>query len=103
MALKKYELDGYLILTINRQRHGQLSARFVSKSPALDRSEIAVKIKVDIPKEFFERPQLQFNISVPDEAVPKQEITAEVVGNIQNLIQQNLGIDVKLISETKDQ
>jgi len=92
-------LSGYLVVK-KGSRTWKTSARFVQKAPSLSPNEISIKIPCNLPDELFTRPQLKFNIDVPKEAVPQKEITAEVVGNIQELIKQNLGIDIKLISET---
>lgn len=88
-------LEGYLIV---KKVKFKGSARFVQKKPALNKDEISIAIYCNIPDELFLKPQLSFNITVPKEAVPKKEISAEVVGNIQQIIQQNLGIEVQLIS-----
>jgi hypothetical protein len=91
-------LSGYLVI---RQSKGfrAPNAKFVVKKPAIESNEIAIKIECTIPDELFTRPQLKFKIDIPKEAVPQKEISAEVVGNIQELIQQNTGIDIKLITE----
>lgn len=91
-------LEGYLVVTKHVNKYG-LAGRFTKNKPALAANEIAIRVSCDIPLALFSRPALKFNISIPKEAVPQREITAEVVGNIQELIQQNTGFDVKLITE----
>lgn len=91
------QLSGYLV--IQKQRFGKTNARFVKTSPGLRSNEISVKLECEIPDALFTVPQLKFNITVPKEAVPKKEINAEVIGNIQQLIQQSTGFEVKLIAE----
>lgn len=95
------DLSGYLVVK-KGERWNSNNARFVKKKPALSSREIAIKIECEIPDALFYQPQLKFKISVPKEAVPQKEISAEVVGNIQELIQQNTGFEVKLITETKE-
>lgn len=92
------KLSGYLVV---RQPKGWRTptAKFVVKKPAIDSNEIAIKIECNIPDELFTRPQLKFIIDIPKEAVHQKEISAEVVGNIKELIQQNTGLEIKLITE----
>jgi|GEM_PF-2465383 len=92
-------LQGYLVVKKKLQPYGKLSARFVHKAPALAKDEISIKIECNIPNELFSRPQLKFNLNIPKEAIPQKEINAEVVGNIQDLIQKNMGIEVTLVAQ----
>lgn len=94
-------LSGYLVIKKSEHRYGSGagSAKFVSKKPTVAANEIAVKIECNIPDELFSRPQLKFQIDIPKEAVPQKEISAEVIGNLKELIQQNTGLTISLISE----
>ncbi|MBS1776010.1 MAG: hypothetical protein JSS64_06990 [Bacteroidetes bacterium] len=94
-------LDGYLIVTKHTHKYG-LAGKFTKNKPPLRSNEIAIRVECELPIELFSRPTLKFNITIPKEAVPQREISAEVVGNIQQLIQQNTGFDVKLIAENDD-
>lgn len=94
------DLEGYLIVGKAKQRYGKLTGKFVTKSPALASNEIAIKVKVSLPEELFTRPQLKFNINIPEEAVPQKEIDAEVIGNIKELVEVGLGMEIHLISNT---
>lgn len=94
-------LEGYLVIKKANRGWNNLTARFSKTNPSLDSGEISVKIECELPNELFERPQLKFKIDIPKGAVPQKEITADVRGNIQELIQQNLGITVTLVSEEK--
>lgn len=94
------KLSGYLVVKKSNKHWGEPIARFVKNSPPLDPKEISIKIECNIPDELFTRPQLKFKIDIPQNAVPQKEITAEVIGNVQELIQSNLGIDIKLIAES---
>lgn len=94
-------LSGYLVVAKGKQ-YWKVSGRFVTKAPALASNEIAIKIECNLPDELFTRPQLKFKIDVPKEAVPQKEISADVSGNIKDLIQQNLGIDITLIAKSQE-
>jgi len=56
-------------------------------------------VEVSLPDELFSRPQLKFKIDIPKEAVPQKEINAEVAGNIQQLIKDNMGIQLTIVAE----
>lgn len=92
------ELSGYLVIK-KGERWKSTNARFCKTKPSLSPNEIAVKIECEIPDQLFTRPELKFKIKVPKEAVPQREISAEVIGNVEDLIKQNMGFDVRLISE----
>lgn len=70
--------------------------RITKTSPALDINEIAVKLNIEVPDELFSKPSLEASISVPKDAISKPVIEAEVVDNIQEIIKQNTGFEVKL-------
>ena len=97
------KLSGYLVVKKPNKSWGNPIARFVKKAPALDPKEISIKVECNIPDELFTRPQLKFKIDIPKESIPQKEITADVIGNIQELIQSNLGIGIKLIAELPKQ
>lgn len=65
-------------------------------SPALASNEVAVKVSIELPDEIFDKPSLQANIVVPASAVSKPVINAGVIDNVQEIIKQNTGFDVRL-------
>lgn len=97
------KLTGYLIIKKGKSNWKGNTARFVKTTPRLDPNEISIRLECEIPDALFTVPQLKFNIQVPNEAVPQKEINAEVVGNIQQLIQQSTGFEVKLIVQSNDE
>ena len=74
--------EGYL----NINRNG--SIRFTKSLTGLKWDEIRVKINIDVPDTLFERPVLQANLKVTEEAVEPQEITEEILINTKELIEQ---------------
>lgn len=64
--------------------------------PNLDADEVAVKVVLELPEALFDKPTLQANIEVPEEAVTKPVIEAEVIDNIEEIIKQNTGFEVRL-------
>lgn len=58
--------------------------------------EVAIKCDLQVPEALFERPALSARIAVPDEAVPSTEINMELASNIQDLVQQHLGLTLQV-------
>ena len=72
--------------------------------PPLKWDEISMKIELDIPKELFERPQLEANIRVDPEKVQPNQINPDIILNTKELIEQSTGvkIDFKVLPIEKD-
>lgn len=75
---------------------GYYSSRMTVENPALDASEVAVKVTLELPDAAFEKPAFSAKIVVPKEAVSSPVIEASVVDNVQEMIRQGTGFDVKL-------
>lgn len=65
-------------------------------TPKLDADEVAVKVNLELPDALFDKPSLEAKIVVPKEAVSKPVITADVIDNVQDIIKQNTGFEVRL-------
>lgn len=61
--------------------------------PDLAYNEIAVKINLDIPKELFERPQIEANLTI--ENVPNVAYNPELIINTAELIEQQTGAKIE--------
>lgn len=72
------------------------TARVTKTRPALSYDEIEIGLMLDIPDVLFEKPRLQAEVSIPEDAVSPAEIEAEVVNNIRESIESATGIPVKL-------
>lgn len=66
--------------------------------PDLAYNEIACKIQLDIPKELFERPQIEACLKIDN--VPNMAYKPELIINTKELIEQQTGakIEFKIIS-----
>lgn len=69
--------------------------------PDLAYNEIAVKINLDIPKELFDRPQIEATIKVED--IPNNSYSPDIILNTAELIEQQTGakIEFKVIQESE--
>jgi hypothetical protein len=74
----------------------KFSSRLTAGSPALSSNEIAVKLNLILPDAIFDKPAFEAKVVVPDEAVSKPVITADVIDNVEEIIKQNTGFEVKL-------
>lgn len=92
------ETDFYMVVAYNpRAGYSRaLSIRTTKNRPALAKGEIAIKCTIALPKALFQRPALSARISIPDEAVPRTEINMELASNIQDLVQQHLGLEMTI-------
>lgn len=92
------ENDFYLVVTYN-ERGGynrELSFRTTKNKPDLGSMEIAIKCRIKLPKGLFEKPALSAKIEIPEDAIPGTAIDLELTDNIEQLVKQNLGIDLKI-------
>lgn len=66
--------------------------------PDLAYNEIACKIQLDIPKELFERPQIEARLVINN--IPNEAYKPELIINTKELIEQQTGakIEFKIIS-----
>lgn len=64
------------------------------KKPTTTANQIAVNIQINVPDAFFETPQFQAVIDVPEDAVTAREVRVEVADNIAQLISEQLGVRV---------
>jgi hypothetical protein len=83
----------YLIVS----RNGSMR---VNKSiPRLDWDEISIYTTLEIPDQLFNRPALQAAITIPESAVNKNPLTAEVVDNVKEAIESTTGLKFSVTVE----
>lgn len=87
----KIILRPYLVITDKARTWGY---RVSSTYPKLESNEIVMRLQLEIPKGYFERPTLQAKISLPD--VEPQTIEADAVHQVEEMIKEGLGINVNL-------
>lgn len=65
--------------------------------PDLAYNEIAMKIYLELPKELFERPQIEATLKIED--IPNNAYRPDLIINTKNLIEQQTGakIDFKIL------
>lgn len=90
------QISQYIVIKKTGTYAARYSSRITKGSPALASNEVAVKVLIELPDNIFERLALQAKIIVPNEALSQPVITAEVKDNVQEIIKQNTGFDVRL-------
>lgn len=86
-----YTLQPYLVITDNARTWGY---RISKTYPKLEANEIVIRLNLEIPKVYFEKPTLQAKIALPK--IEAQKIEAETISEIEEHIKQGLGVNVNL-------
>lgn len=76
---------------------GRSSVRVAKTKPSCGPNEVAMKLAVDLPESLFKRPQLSATITVPESQAP-MVITPEIEQNIARVVQEQLGITMRVSS-----
>lgn len=72
------------------------TCRLTQTTPNLSAREIAVKLSIEIPNSFFERPSLSATIKLPDALLGSSQVTATVAGDIEKLVRETTGMDISV-------
>lgn len=83
-------------LAIKKAKYGSLNGRITKKATALGSDERLIKLSISVPDSIFSTPQLAAKIEIPASAVNAPVIDSTVVSNIQELVKQNLGVEMKI-------
>lgn len=87
-------LEGYIV--VKPKGHYGLSARLASRTPALSKDEVAIKLDIRVPDALFKRPQIQAKVVIPEDAVTAPVLNATVLDNVREALQQQTGLDVSV-------
>jgi hypothetical protein len=78
-------LEGYIV--VQPKGYYDLTARYASRTPALSKDEIAIKLNISVPDALFTRPQLQASLTIPENAVTPPVLDATVLDNVREVIE----------------
>ena len=84
------KIKRYLIIKKNG------STRVTKQPPSIEWDEVYMLLNIELPDKVFDRPLLQASITIDEKAVQPAQITAEVVSDVENIIEQRTGFEVKL-------
>ena len=86
------ELTCFLIVNAGGQ------VRCTKSPPALQSNEVPLRLSIEIPDALFEKPRLEATIKVPEELACVPGIAANVIPDMQEAIQQSVGLDVQVVA-----
>ncbi len=72
------------------------SVRVLKSKPSLGWDEISMEVNLVVPKALFERPQFRAELTIPDTAVQSTSVPVDLTDQLQEIIQQSTGYEVKL-------
>lgn len=76
---------------------GKATVRITKSKPDCAATEVPVRIALSLPQSLFNRPILQANVVVPD-VQSALEITPEIEEGIAQLVQEHMGIAMRITS-----
>lgn len=66
------------------------------KEPRMAGNEFAVKLVLDVPDALFSRPILVAKMAISKEAIPKSSITPTITDNVEKLIKEATGLEMRV-------
>ena len=72
------------------------SLRVSKRKPSLDDDEVVVSLNINLPDSLFEKPQLNAVIEVKDGQVKPFDITPQLIDNIKEAIELQVGASINL-------
>ena len=79
---------------------------YIKKPESLSKNELAIRLDIEIPDSFFEKPQIRASLTIPENSALGGEITAEIADNISEQISKQLGVNFHMtvdIPTTEDE
>ena len=67
--------------------------------PKTARNQVALKLTLMIPSAIFDEPQLHAIITIPEDAISKPVIDADIQENIVEILSERLGFHVHISAE----
>jgi hypothetical protein len=83
-------------LCVKKTSQWRSTLRVTKSNPSLDYNEVALRLNLELPDELFTKPRLEATIAIPKDAVSAPVIEAEVVDNVEQIIKQQTGFEVRL-------
>jgi len=82
-AVPGIRATGWLVLECTRYAGGRARnmklARVTQKPPALDGTQVAIKLTVQVPQSVFDRGIAAIHIDIPEELITEPDVTVEAV------------------------
>lgn len=84
------KLKRYLII----KRNG--STRVTKQQPSIEWDEVFMLLDMEVPDKLWDRPLLQASIKIDEKAAQPTIISAEVVSDVEKIIEERTGFEIKL-------
>jgi len=84
------KLKRYLVI----KRNG--STRITKQPPSIEWDEVFMLLSIELPDKVFDRPLLQASITIAEGQVQPMVITADTVSDVEKVIEERTGFEVKL-------
>ncbi|MBX3008653.1 MAG: hypothetical protein KF816_11590 [Melioribacteraceae bacterium] len=88
-------------LVVKKISNWKASTRITDKKPSLHPDEIAIYLTISVPDALFQRPALKADIKIDEKVVPSQ-ISAEVIDNIQQVINEHIDMKIEISQVTQN-
>lgn len=99
-------INKYLVITPSAQKYsGKAGVKLIDKlgRGSIPSNAVVLKLNLELPDALFQKPQLEATIKVNSDQVSKPVITPDVIENIREVLQKNMGIDLTIaVVENKE-
>lgn len=98
----------YLVIPSTRRYRGAppelLQPKVLSDKtvPKVKPGEVAIKCNVELPLSLFEEPQFKATIRVAENAVTPQQVDAEVIDNIEQIVAESTGLVLTIMTDEEN-
>lgn len=89
-------ISQYLIISPGPKRWSPKVKLVRSLKGNMPANSVAIKLNLSLPESLFQKPQLQATIKINENDVSKPVINAEVLDNIKQELQKNLGVEMSI-------
>lgn len=104
MSQKMLSCSCWLIVGKSNTGYNKLKAPKVVQHrdrASVPANHVCIKLDLSLPKALFQKPQLTAKIELDADKCGENKIDADVIQNIEELIAENIGIEMK-ISQAED-
>jgi hypothetical protein len=93
------QISKYLVITPSAMKYSsKASVKLIEKlgKTYIPSNAVVLKLNLDLPDALFKKPQLEATLKVSADQVSRPIIEPEVLQNIQQVLNQQLGIDLQI-------
>ena len=72
------------------------SVKLTKNYPYLNVGQVAMQVNIEIPDKMFQSPRLQATLKVPEKATLPEQISVEVIDNLEEQIKSVTGLEMRV-------